>query len=138
MLFQCYSWNNRYTRIWTRNFSARASWNDIWLNKFVGRSIRFKWYELFFLLCIKRNKKIKKNADAVNLFINFLLIYFLGEGGSVILWDAAARKAKWSHVLHGEIVNCVTVSTITGKFRYHYDLSGSIYWALNITQYKWD
>ena len=40
-----------------------------------------------------------------------------GEGGSVILWDAAARKAKWSHVLHGEIVNCVTVSTVTGKDR---------------------
>ena len=38
-----------------------------------------------------------------------------GEGGSVILWDAAARKSKWSHVLHGEIVNCVTVSTVNGK-----------------------
>ena len=41
--------------------------------------------------------------------------FLIGEGGSVILWDAAARKAKWSHVLHGEIVNCVTVSTVTGK-----------------------
>ena len=41
--------------------------------------------------------------------------FLIGEGGSVILWDAAARKAKWSHVLHGEIVNCVTVSIVTGK-----------------------
>ena len=34
----------------------------------------------------------------------------------MILWDAAARKSKWSHVLHGEIVNCVTVSTSNGKY----------------------
>ena len=28
---------------------------------------------------------------------------------SVILWDAAAHKPKWAHLLHGEIVNCVTI-----------------------------
>ena len=41
---------------------------------------------------------------------------FLSCGdGSVILWDAAARKPVWAHLLHGESVNCVSTSSSQGK-----------------------
>ena len=86
----------------------------------------------FFLYALNETKNWRKQALQICSYT--FLIYLLGEGGSVILWDAAARKAKWSHVLHGEIVNCVTVSTVTGKLRYYYDFSRSLY--LNITQYE--
>ena len=62
----------------------------------------------------KYNLKNRQNLSQLHQLI-IIIPKISGEGGSVILWDAAARKAKWSHVLHGEIVNCVTVSTVTGK-----------------------